>query len=149
MEGSQTPVVLVLCTGNSCRSQMAEGVLRHASGTPPAFTVLSAGSQPAGFVHPLAVRVMAEIGIDIGAQRSKSIDEVTVAVSTVITVCDKADAACPFFPGRVRRHHYPFEDPAHVEGSEEVQLAAFRRIRDDIRRVFVAYADGRRDQQAK
>lgn len=138
------PLVLVLCTGNSCRSHLAEGVLRAAAGD--AFDVASAGSKPAGYVHPLAIRVMAEIGIDIAGHRSKSWNEFLAApVETVITVCGHADQACPIFPGQVNRHHWPFDDPAHAAGTDEEKLAVFRRVRDEIRRRFEAYAAGRRD----
>lgn len=138
-------MILILCTGNSCRSHMAEGILQDALG--PGFAVASAGSRPAGYVHPLAIKVLAEIGIDISHHRSKHLDEfLNEPVETVITVCDNADAACPAFPGQLHRHHYPFDDPAAATGNEEEQLAVFRRVRDEIRRVFTAYADGRRDQ---
>lgn len=140
------PLILVLCTGNSCRSHLAEGILQKALGDP--YQVTSAGSKPAGYVHPLAIQVMAEIGIDISAHRSKPLDEfLHRSVETVITVCDHADQACPIFPGQVNRHHFPFEDPAHAGGSEEEQRQVFRRVRDEIRRVFEAYAAGRLDQR--
>ncbi|PTX91618.1 arsenate reductase ArsC [Opitutus sp. ER46] len=142
---SKKPLVLVLCTGNSCRSHLAEGFLRAAAGD--LFEVASAGSKPAGYVHPLAVRVMAEAGIDIRGHRSKHLSEFTQAeVETVITVCGHADQACPIFPGQVNRHHWPFDDPAPATGTEAEQLAVFRRVRDEIKRTFQAYADGRRDQ---
>jgi len=138
------PLVLILCTGNSCRSHLAEGILRTAAGD--TLRVASAGSKPAGYVHPLAIRAMAEIGIDIAAHRSKHLDEfLAEAVETVITVCGKADQVCPMFPGQVNRHHWGFDDPAHATGTEEEQLAVFRRVRDEIRRVFEAYAAGRID----
>ncbi|MGC8989859.1 MAG: arsenate reductase ArsC [Verrucomicrobiia bacterium] len=139
------PLVLVLCTGNSCRSQMAEAILRQAAGD--LLEVHSAGSKPAGYVHPMAIKAMAEIGIDISSHRSKHLNEfLGRKVETVITVCAGADAACPVFPGRVNRHHWPFEDPATAPGTETERMEAFRRVRDDIRRVFEAYAAGRRDQ---
>lgn len=139
------PLVLVLCTGNSCRSHLAEGILRSALGE--RFEVGSAGSDPAGYVHPLAVRAMAEIGIDLSGHRSKHLDEfLGRKVETVITVCGRADQACPVFPGQANRHHWPFEDPAHADGDEEDRLAVFRRVRDEIRRVFEAYAAGRLDE---
>ena len=137
------PLILVLCTGNSCRSHLAEGILRHALGA--GWEVASAGSKPAGYVHPLAVKAMAEIGIDISGHHSKHMDEfLDRKVETVITVCGNADQACPMFPGQVHRLHWPFDDPAHATGTEEEQLAVFRRVRDEIRRVFEAYAAGRR-----
>lgn len=123
---------------------MAEGILRAAAGD--VIDVRSAGSKPAGYVHPLAIRALAEIGIDISGHRSKHLDEfLSLKVETVITVCGNADQACPMFPGQVNRHHWGFDDPAHAEGTEEEQMAVFRRVRDEIRRVFEAYAAGRRD----
>ncbi len=113
MNPSHPPVVLILCTGNSCRSHMAEGILRQAAAG--MLDVRSAGSQPAGYVHPLAIKVMAEIGIDISAHRSKHMDEfLQQDVETVITVCGNADQACPMFPGQLNRHHWGFDDPAHA-----------------------------------
>ncbi len=139
------PAVLILCTGNSCRSHLAEGILREVAGD--ILDVQSAGSKPAGYVHPLAVAAMKEIGIDISAHRSKSMTEfMDKKVETVITVCGNADAACPIFPGQVNRHHWPFEDPAHAAGTDAEKLEVFRRVRNEIRRTFTAYAEGRRDQ---
>jgi len=139
------PTILILCTGNSCRSHLAEGILRTALG--PEFQVASAGSRPAGFVHPLAIHVMAEIGIDIAHHRSKPLDEfLSQTIETVITVCGHADQACPIFPGQVNRHHWAFDDPATAPGDPTAQLVVFRRVRDDIRRTFEAYAAGRLDQ---
>ena len=140
-----TPLVLILCTGNSCRSHLAEGILEAAAGD--AIRVASAGSKPAGYVHPMAIAVMNEIGIDISWHRSKHLSEfLDQSVETVITVCGNADQACPMFPGQVNRYHWGFDDPAHATGNEEARLAVFRRVRDEIRRVFEAYAAGRRDQ---
>ena len=141
------PTILILCTGNSCRSHLAEGLLRCALGDD--FIVASAGSNPAGYVHPLAIKAMAEIGIDIAAHRSKHLNEfLEQDVETVITVCGNADQACPMFPGQVNRHHWGFDDPAHATGTEEEQMQMFRRVRDEIARVFQAYAAGRLDQRA-
>jgi arsenate reductase len=141
---TEKPLILILCTGNSCRSHLAEGVLRTAAGD--LFDVASAGSKPAGYVHPLAIRAMAEIGIDISGHHSKHMNDFLQRdVETVITVCGNADQACPVFPGQVNRHHWPFDDPAHATGTDEEKLAVFRRVRDEIRRVFEAYATGRRD----
>lgn len=138
------PLILILCTGNSCRSHLAEGILRAALGA--AFHVASAGSKPAGYVHPLAIRAMAEIGLDISEHRSKHLEEFLHAeVETVITVCGNADQVCPMFPGQVNRHHWGFDDPAHATGTEDSQYAVFRRVRDEIKRVFEAYAAGRLD----
>ena len=137
----QKPVVLVICTGNSCRSHMAEGILRRAAGD--ILNVLSAGSQPAGHVHPMAVEVMAEIGIDISQHRSKHLREFAkTSVQTVITVCSHADRDCPIFPGQMIRHHWAFDDPAKATGSEEEIRDEFRRVRNEIRRVFEAFAAG-------
>lgn len=138
------PTVLILCTGNSCRSHLAEGLLRAAAGD--ILDVASAGSKPAGYVHPLAIQAMKEIGLDISRHTSKHMNEfLTGNVETVITVCGHADQACPIFPGQVNRHHWPFDDPAHATGTDEEKMAVFRRVRDEIRRTFTAYADGRRD----
>ncbi len=140
----EQPLVLILCTGNSCRSHLAEGILRAAAGH--LFRVASAGSKPAGYVHPLGIKAMEEIGIDITAHWSKHLSEfLDQPVETVITVCGNADQACPMFPGQVNRYHWGFDDPAHATGTEEEQLAVFRRVRDEIRRVFEAYAAGRCD----
>lgn len=144
----EKPLVLVLCTGNSCRSHLAEGILRAASGG--LFNVASAGSKPSGYVHPLSIKVMREIGIDISGHHSKHLSEfLSVPVETVVTVCGNADQACPMFPGQVNRYHWGFDDPAHATGTEEEQLAVFRRVRDQIRAVFEAYAAGRKDGQAR
>ena len=140
----EKPTVLILCTGNSCRSHMAEGILKKAGGD--MLDVQSAGSKPAGYVHPLATKAMAELGIDLSNHHSKHLNEfLDKKVETVITVCGNADQACPVFPGQVNRHHWGFDDPAHAEGSEEEKLVVFRRVRDEIRKVFEAYASGRRD----
>jgi arsenate reductase len=139
------PTVLILCTGNSCRSHLAEGILRTAAGD--RLDVQSAGSKPAGYVHPLAVQVMKEIGIDISDHRSKHMNDfLRQPVETVITVCGNADQVCPIFPGQVNRHHWGFLDPAHATGTDEEKLAVFRQVRDQIKMVFEAYADGRQDQ---
>ena len=139
------PLILVLCTGNSCRSHLAEGILRRALGD--AYEVASAGSKPAGYVHPLAIRAMADIDIDIANHKSKHLDQfLNQNVETVITVCGNADQACPIFPGQVNRHHFPFDDPAHATGTADQQFAVFQRVRDEIRAVFEAYAAGRKDE---
>jgi arsenate reductase len=139
------PMILILCTGNSCRSHLAEGILRAAAGD--LIDVQSAGSKPAGYVHPLAIQVMQEIGIDISGHHSKHMDEfLKQQVETVVTVCGNADQACPMFPGQLNRHHWGFDDPAHAVGMDEEKIVVFRRVRDEIKRVFEAYASGRRDQ---
>lgn len=126
---------------------MAEGILRRAAGD--VVEVASAGSRPAGYVHPLAIRALAEIGIDISAHTSKHMNDfLEREVRTVITVCGNADQACPMFPGQVNRHHWGFDDPAHATGGEEEQMAVFRRVRDEIARVFEAYAAGLREGRA-
>jgi arsenate reductase len=141
------PSVLILCTGNSCRSHLAEGILRHIAGD--LFDVHSAGSHPAGQVHPKAIFVMKEIGIDISGHASKHMNEfLDRKIDTVITVCGKADQACPMFPGQVNRYHWGFDDPAHATGTEEEIVAVFRRVRDQIRLVFGAYAAGYRERKS-
>lgn len=124
---------------------MADAILRDAAGD--LLEVHSAGSKHAGHVHPKAIEVLREIGLDISGHTSKHMDGfLDREIETVITVCGKADQACPVFPGQANRHHWPFDDPANATGSEAEVLAEFRRIRGEIRAVFRAYADGRRDQ---
>jgi arsenate reductase (thioredoxin) len=124
------PAILVLCTGNSARSQMAEGLLRRAFGT--RFDVFSAGTRPS-LVRPEAIAVMAEIGVDISAHHSKHLDEfLGREFRYVLTVCDNARDTCPVFPGTAERIHWSLEDPAAVEGTQDQREAAFRRIRDEI-----------------
>jgi arsenate reductase len=123
--------VLFLCTHNSARSQMAEGLLRQLAGE--RFEAMSAGTE-ATHVRPLAIKAMQEIGVDISHQESKTLDRyLDDPFDHVITVCDDANEACPFFPGAQSRLHWSFEDPSRAEGSEEVRLAVFRRVRDGIR----------------
>ncbi|HUJ45364.1 MAG TPA: arsenate reductase ArsC [Opitutaceae bacterium] len=146
MTSFEKPRALILCTGNSCRSQMAEAFLRAAAGD--LIEVHSAGSKPTGRVHPLAIQVMQEIGIDLSTARSKPLTEFLHSpVQTVITVCSQADQDCPIFPGQVHRHRWPFDDPAKATGTDAEVLAVFRRLRNEIRRVFEAYAAGWRDAQ--
>jgi arsenate reductase len=129
--------VLILCTGNSARSQMAEGLLRHDGGD--AFDVSSAGVE-ASFVRPQAIKVMSEIGIDISGHCSKSVDEfLGQEFDYVITVCDNANVRCPVFPGKTERIHWSFDDPAAAVGEEEVILDTFRRVRDEIREKLRAF----------
>ncbi len=124
------PKVLFLCTGNSCRSQMAEGLLRHVAGD--RFEVVSAGTEPST-VNPLAIAVMREIGIDISGHRSKSVGGfLREHFAYVITVCNSANERCPIFPFAVMRLHWPLDDPAAAQGSEQERLAVFRRVRDEI-----------------
>jgi arsenate reductase (thioredoxin) len=123
---------------------MAEGILCAAAGE--ILDVQSAGAKPTGFVHPLAIQVMKEIGIDISGHRSKPLTEfLDRKVETVITVCGHADQLCPIFPGQVNRYHWPFDDPAKAEGSDAEKVQKFREVRDALRAVFEAYAAGRRD----
>jgi arsenate reductase len=138
------PAVLILCTGNSCRSQMAEGLLRAAAGD--LIEVHSAGLKPAGRVHPRAIAVLAEIGIDLAGHSSKHLERyLAQPIHAVITVCGQAEEACPMFPGKVRRYHWGFRDPAHFAGSEVEIMAEFRAVRDEMKRIFEAYAAGWRD----
>ena len=124
--------MLILCTGNSARSQIAEGLLRRAGGG--RYEVVSAGTRPVG-VNPLAVETMRELGIDISAQRSKSVAEFAgEKFATVITVCDNAAEECPVFPGAPERVHWSLRDPAEVSGTRDEKLAAFREVRDDLER---------------
>jgi arsenate reductase len=125
--------VLILCTGNSCRSQMAEAFLRSFDAH---LDVYSAGTRPAGRVHPLAVKVMKELGIDLHSHFPKNVDQfVNDSFDYVITVCDNARETCPVFTGRVgKRLHIGFEDPADAGGSEQEILGVFRRVRDQIRK---------------
>ena len=127
--------ILILCTGNSCRSQMAEGFVQRAL---PGAEVYSAGTDPAGRVHPMAIKVMQEEGIDLSSHRPKLVDQfLSRSFDYVITVCDDANETCPAFLGTVRhRVHIGFEDPAKASGSEEFILGEFRRIRDQIRVAF-------------
>ena len=123
--------VLFLCTGNSCRSQMAEGWLRHLAGD--RFEVFSAGTKPAG-VNPTAVAAMREAGVDISAQESKNVATyLGQHFGYIITVCDNAKEACPIFPGPAQRIHWSFDDPASASGSEQQRFEVFRRVRDEIR----------------
>ena len=138
------PKVLFLCTGNSARSQMAEGYLRHVAGD--RYDVLSGGISPKG-LNPLAVEAMQEIGIDISRQRSKDVTEyLGTAVQYVVTVCDNAKEHCPIFPGTFKFLHWSLADPAAATGSHEEKLAAFRRVREQITRAidqeFVARLEG-------
>lgn len=144
---SQRKRLLFLCTGNSARSQMAEGLLRHEAGD--RFEVFSAGTHPS-LVRPEAIAVMNEIGIDISGHHSKSIDEFKrdeskgQELDTVVTVCDHANEFCPVFPGKTQRLHWPFEDPAAVKGTGEQRLDAFRKVRDRIHgRIMVFLGEGK------
>lgn len=132
--------VLILCTGNSARSQMAEGILRHIAGDK--YNVESAGTI-ASFVRPQAIAAMKEIDIDISGQRSKCLDEfLDRSFDYVITVCDNANQTCPVFPGNAERMHWSFDDPAEASGSDEEKLAVFRRIRDEIGDYLLEFVAG-------
>ena len=123
--------VLFICTHNSARSQMAEGLLRHLGND--RFEVFSAGTE-ATFVRPMAIKAMEELGIDISHQQSKTLDRyLDQPFDDVITVCDTAAEACPVFPGASRRRHWSFEDPSKASGSESEQLKVYRQVRDEIR----------------
>jgi len=127
---SKKKKVLILCTGNSARSQMAEGLLRHICKSE--FEVFSAGTKPS-FVRPEAIKVLAEIGIDISVNHSKSVDEfANENINYVLTVCDNAKENCPYFPAITKLIHHSFEDPATIKGNEETRLNAFRQARDQI-----------------
>ena len=131
--------VLILCTGNSARSQMAEGLLRHDAGN--RFEVSSAGTKPTQ-VRAEAIAAMREVGIDISGQRSKSVEEFTgQSFDYVITVCDNAKESCPVFPATTKRIHWSIEDPAAAQGSEEGRLAEFRRVRDELRARLRSFVD--------
>ena len=135
---SEKKRVLILCTGNSARSQMAEGLLRHDAGD--RFEVASAGVEPS-HVRPQAIEAMREVGIDISGHRSKSLDEFTgEEFDYVITVCDNANERCPVFPGRTKRIHWSFDDPAAAEGEEPEKLGVFRRVREEIRERLRTFA---------
>jgi len=128
---------LILCTGNSARSQMAEGLLRHDGGN--RFEVQSAGVKPSD-VRREAIEAMGEIGIDISAHRSKSVAEFSgQPLDYVITVCDNARESCPVFPSHAERIHWSFDDPAAVTGSPAERLAVFRRVRDELRARLGAF----------
>ena len=131
--------VLILCTGNSARSQMAEGLLRHDAGE--RFEVESAGTKP-GIVRPEAIAVLKELGIDLSGHRSKHVDEFEgQRFDYVITVCDKAKEACPVFFGGATRMHHNFDDPAALNGSDEERLALFRRVRGELRSFLAEFAN--------
>jgi len=129
--------VLILCSGNSARSQMAEGLLRHDAGD--RFEVASAGTKPVQ-VRPEAITVMQELGIDISGHRSKSVDEFAGRrFDYVLTVCDNAKETCPIYPGQAVRLHNNFDDPAAAQGPDEVRLAVFRRVRDELRNYLKGF----------
>ncbi len=132
--------VLILCTGNSCRSQMAEALwAKLGQGD---WETHSAGSKPSGYVHPLAIRAMQELGMDISAYRSKSAQEFQEhPFDLVVTVCDNAKETCPVYPGAKETLHWPFEDPADATGTDDEKMPTFRRIRDEIQAKIATYLD--------
>lgn len=132
MESVECQTILFLCTGNSCRSQMAEGFGRALA--PVGFEILSAGTEPRG-IHPKAIQVMAEVGIDIGSQNSQGLEGIDLGgLGLVVTLCDSADQRCPSLPAAVSKDHWPLPDPVEAEGGEEEVMAVFRTVRDAIRR---------------
>lgn len=134
------PNILILCTGNSCRSQMAEAFLRKFQGD--RFEVRSGGTRPAPEVHPLAIRVMGEVGVDLGDAAPKDSGDFlgTLPVRHLVIVCDRASRSCPrVWPGAFTRHFLPFDDPAEAEGDEERKLTVFRRVRDEIETAMRAF----------
>ena len=143
-----TDLKLILCTGNSCRSQMAEAFLKLLG--PTGWNVHSAGCSPSDYVHPIAIEAMSEVGLKIAEWRSKSHTEfLDRNIHTVITVCGNADQCCPTFPGQVNRYHWPFDDPAKFTGTEEEVKAEFRRVRDEIKLVMTAYVAGLKEGSAR
>ena len=130
--------VLILCTGNSCRSQMAEELWEQLG--KGEWESESAGSKPSGYVHPLAIKAMSELGVDLSENTSKHLDQFTDQnFDLVVTVCDNAKESCPVFPNATQVYHWPFEDPADATGSEEEQLVVFRKIRDQIKDKIQSY----------
>jgi len=130
--------VLILCTGNSCRSQMAESLWEHLG--EGGWQSESAGLKPSGYVHPLAIRAMAELNIDISSNTSKSLDQFKdEPFDLVVTVCDNAKESCPVFPGATQTLHWPFGDPADVTGTDDEKMTVFRRMRDEIKSTIQNY----------
>lgn len=143
-ESPNVKKVLFLCSGNSCRSQMAEGLLRHLAGDK--FEVFSAGIYPSE-VHPLAIKVMDEVGIDIAKQRSKSVNQfLNQQFDYLITVCDKARQTCPAFPGNYEKIDWDLEDPVQAEGREGERLILFRKVRDQIKENIIRFLDLPKDK---
>ena len=135
-----TQRVLILCTGNSCRSQMAEALWESLGNGD--WQSESAGSKPSGYVHPLAIRGMHELGIDISSNTSKSLDQFRDQdFDLVVTVCDNAKESCPVFPGANETLHWPFDDPADATGTDDEKMVVFRRVRDEIKERIQAFLD--------
>lgn len=138
-----TKRVLILCTGNSCRSQMAEA-LWEALGNGE-WESESAGSKPSGYVHPLAIRAMKELDIDISANTSKLLDQFQEqSFDLVVTVCDNAKESCPVFSGAKQTFHWPFDDPADATGTDDEKMTMFRRVRDEIKEKIQNYLNANR-----
>ena len=138
--------ILFLCTGNSCRSQMAEGIVNHYLGD--TWHASSAGVEPAGYVHPLAIQVMKEIGIDISQKVSKSVNNFrNNEFNVIVTVCDGAAKNCPAWLGKGQTTHIGFDDPAYATGSVEERLSVFRRVRDEIRKEILDFLQKESDRQ--
>jgi arsenate reductase len=136
--------VLFLCTGNSCRSQMAEGLLRSLGGD--RFEVHSAGSKPAGYVHPMAIEAMREVQLDLSGATSKSLTQFDgQSFDYVVTVCDNAKEDCPVFPAVAKMVHWSFDDPASATGNDEQKMRVFRRVRDEIRHRVRRFVEARAD----
>jgi len=130
--------VLILCTGNSCRSQMAEALWESLGGGN--WQSESAGSKPSGYVHPLAIQAMQELGIDLSGNTSKSLDQFRdQSIDLVVTVCDNANESCPVFPGAKETLHWPFDDPADATGTDHGKMVVFRRVRDEIKETIQSY----------
>ncbi|OYW24541.1 MAG: low molecular weight phosphatase family protein [Planctomycetales bacterium 12-60-4] len=130
--------VLILCTGNSCRSQMAEALWAQLGNGE--WESASAGSKPSGYVHPLAIRAMTELGIDISDNTSKLLTQyLDQPFDLIVTVCDNAKEACPVFPGAKQTLHWPFDDPADAVGTDDEKMPTFRRVRDEIRTRIAGY----------
>ena len=137
--------VLFLCTGNSCRSQMAESLVNHYIGD--IWQASSAGVNPSGYIHPLAIQAMGELGIDISQNLSKSVDYFRdYTFDVVLTVCDNAAQNCPVWLGSGRTRHIGFDDPAHATGSLEERVGTFRRVRDEIREQILSFLQDESDQ---
>lgn len=133
--------VLILCTGNSCRSQMAEALWNKLG--EGKWEAVSAGSKPSGYVHPLAIKSMAALGVDIAETRSKNVSEFDgQPFDLVVTVCDNAKESCPYFPNAKETLHWPFDDPAEFEGSDAEREAGFARVRDEISARISSYLRG-------
>ena len=132
--------VLILCTGNSCRSQMAEDLWELLG--EGKWVSESAGSKPSGYVHPLAIEAMKELGRDLSGHQSKSLDQfLDQSFDLVVTVCDNAKQACPVFPGGKKRLHWPFDDPADATGTADEKMVTFRRVRDEIKEKIRDYLE--------